>query len=214
MSQIGGCKDKPPNLHLCQIIFPTIQYVHVHREFSIIFDTCTLCMQVNVTGQVIYEAICPPSAGARVIRGARSHCPVSDRQFQVAGAGHVDFSHVRDQVRTILEDTIVVGFDIANDLKVLGISLPPQKVRDIQKYFDAEGCSRPEVSDTGLPALDGQHPKHSLKNLVRYLVPDAVKGCRSFQEGPHSALEDARATMTLYLLHRAYIERRKMEELS
>ena len=137
------------------------------------------------------------------------------RQFQVACAGHVDFSHVQDH---ILEDTIVVGFDIANDpegvLKVLGVSLPPQKVRNVQKYFNAEGCSRPEVSDTGLPALDGQHPKHSLKNLVRYLVPDAVKGCRSFEEGPHSALEDARATMTLYLLHRAYIERRKMEELS
>ena len=172
-------------------------------------------LQVNVAGQVIYEAICLPPAGARVIPGkARSHCPVSDRQFLVADAGQVDFTLVQDQVRTVLEDTIVVGFDITNDLKVLGISLSPQKVRDIQKYFDVEGCSRPEVSDTGLPTLDGQHPKHSLKNLVRYLVPDAVKGCRSFQEGPHSALEDSRATMTLYLLHRAYIERRKEEELS
>ena len=103
-------------------------------------------MQVNVTGQVIYEAICPPPAGASVICGARSHCPVSDRQFQVAGAGHVDFSLVQDHVRTVLKDTIVVGFDIANDLKVLGISLPSQKVRDIQKYFDAEGCSWPEVT--------------------------------------------------------------------
>ena len=130
----------------------------------------------------------------------------------MAGAVQVEFTLVRDQVRTVLEDTIVVGFDITNDQKVLGISLPPQKVRDIQKYFDAEGCSRPKVSDTGLPALDGQHPKHSLKNLVRYLVPDAVKGCRSFQEGPHHVLEDARATMTLCLLHRAYIERK--EEVS
>ena len=138
---------------------------------------------------------------------------MSDRQFQVAGAGQVNFILVWDQVRTVLEDTIVVGFDIANDQKVLGISLPPQKVRNIHKYFDAERCSRPEVSDMCLPALDNQHPKHSLKNLVRYLVPVAVKGCRSFQEGPHSALENAMATMTLYLLHRAYIERRK-EELS
>ena len=86
-------------------------------------------LQVNVAGQVLYEAIYPPPAGARVIPGkARSHCPVSDRQFQVAGAGQVNFILVWDQVRTVLEDTIVVGFDIANDLKVLGISLPPQKV--------------------------------------------------------------------------------------
>ena len=56
----------------------------------------------------------------------------------MAGAGQVDFTLVQDQVRTVLEDTIVVGFDIADNLKVLGIFLPPQKVMDIQKYFDAE----------------------------------------------------------------------------
>ena len=47
----------------------------------------------------------------------------------------------------------------------------------------------------------------ALKNLVHHLVP-ADMG-RSFQKGPHSALEDAMATMILYLRHRAYIEKRK-----
>ena len=102
----------------------------------------------------------------------------------------LDMWTLRDQVRTVLQDTIVVGFDIANDLKVLGISLPPQKVQDIQKYFNAEGCSQPDVRDKCLPALDGQQPKHSLKNLVDSLL--LPKERRSFQDGPHSALEDAR----------------------
>ena len=53
------------------------------------------------------------------------------------------------------------------------------------------------MSGTGLPALNSQHPKHSLKKLVHYLALDAVKGSHVFQEGPHSALEDARATMTV-----------------
>ena len=50
------------------------------------------------------------------------------RQFQVACAEQVDLTLVQDQVRTVLEDTIV-GFDIANDLKVMGISLPPEKLK-------------------------------------------------------------------------------------
>ena len=45
-------------------------------------------LQVNVADQIIYEAVCPPPAGTRVTPGKpRSHCPVSDRQFLVAGAG-------------------------------------------------------------------------------------------------------------------------------
>ena len=123
-----------------------IQDVHVHWEFGEKFDTCMLC----IAGQRCWPSylrghmphlLVPESS--LVKRKAIALCQTC-RQFLVAGAGQVDFSHVRDQVRTILEDTIVVGFAIANNQKVLGISLPPQKVRDIQKYFDAEGCSRPK----------------------------------------------------------------------
>ena len=55
----------------------------------------------------------------------------------MAGAEQVDFILVQDQdkVRTLLEDTIVVSFDIANDLKVLDITLPPERVRDVQRHL-------------------------------------------------------------------------------
>ena len=73
----------------------------------------------------------------------------------------LDFTLVQDHVRTVLEGTIVVGFDITNDLKVLGISLTPEKVWDIQKYFDAERCSQLDLREKkkGLLALDRQHTK-------------------------------------------------------
>ena len=118
----------------------------------------------------------------------------------MAGAEEVDFTLVQDQVRTLLKDTIVVGFDVANDLKVLGITLPPERVRDVQRHFDAKRCSEPDLSDRGLPTLDGQHPKHSLKNLAQCLLR------RSIQKGPHTAVEDAMATMDLYLWDRGRIE--------
>ena len=75
--------------------------------------------------------------------------------------------------------------------------------REGKGHFDDEGCSQPDVRGKGLPALDGQRPKHSMKNLVGSLLPAEER--RFFQDGLHSALEDSRATMTLYLWHRAYI---------
>ena len=99
----------------------------------------------------------------------RSHCPVSDRQFQVAGGEQVNFKLVQDRMRTVLKDTIVVGFDIANTLKMLGISLPPEDIRDAQKHFDAERCSELDLRGKGLCALDGQRPKHSLRQSVYWV---------------------------------------------
>ena len=58
----------------------------------------------------------------------------------------------------------------------------------------------------GLPAQDGQCPKHSLRNLAQCVLG------RSIQEGPHSALVDARATMDLYLWDRRTIK--MMKEMS
>ena len=162
-----------------------------------------IIFQVDVVGRVVYEAICSVPEDAKIVPGLpRSYCPISERQFKVAAA---TVESVQQQVGTILEDMIIVGFDIANDLKVLGIDPPPEKVRDVQQYFDAERCSQPDLRDRGLPALDCQRPKHSLKNLARCVLG------RSIQEGPHSALVDARATMDLYLWDRQTIEQRKKE---
>ena len=149
----------------------------------------------------MFEAICAPPLDARPVGGqARKHCPISEHQFQVAAAEQVSIESVQEQVRTLLMGRVVVGFAINNDLKVLGISRDDLTVRDVQLHFDAVRCSEPDLSGSELPKLDDSRRVHSLKNLVRCVLG------RSIQEGPHSALVNARATMDLYMGERARIE--------
>ena len=150
----------------------------------------------------MFEAICPPPTNARVIEGeARSKCSISEHQFQVAAAQQVSTELVQQQVRALLENRIVVGFNTSNHLRALGISLPSAMVRDIQQRFNARRCSEPDLSGSDLPALiEDTNPVHSLQSLAQCILG------RSVQEGPHNVLVDARATMDLYLRERGRIE--------
>ena len=82
----------------------------------------------------------------------------------------------------------------------LGISYHQRRWGTSKCTFNAQRCSEPDLSGLGLPALDGQCRVHSLSNLT-----ECVLGM-SIQEGPYSALVDARATMSLYLWDRRRIE--------
>ena len=125
---------------------------------------------------MVYEAICAPPADAKVLMSSRSFCPISEHQFQVAAAEQVSIESVLEQVKALLEDRIVVGFAIANDLEVLGISLPPEKVRDLQVHFNAQRCYEPDLSGCGLPILKGQGTVHSLKNLAECVLGHVYTG--------------------------------------
>ena len=163
---------------------------------------CANTFQVDVLNRVVFEAICSPPAGAKIVGGrAREHCPISDHQFMVAAAEQVSIESVQEQVRALLDGRIVVGFDTSNNLKVLSISLPPEMVRDIQLHFNAQQYSELDLSGTELLKLNDAHRVHSLRNLVK-----CVLNKTGFQEGPHSALADTRATMELYLWDRGRIE--------
>ena len=120
----------------------------------------------------------------------------------MAAAEQVSIESVQERVRSLLVGRIVVGFAIDNDLKVLGISRGDLTVRDIQLHFDAERCSEPDLRSSELPALDDRRRVHNLKNLAKCVLGQSI------QEGPHSALVDARATMELYLRERGRIERK------
>ena len=87
--------------------------------------------------RVVFEAICAPPSDARMIKGCRPFCPISDHQFQVAAAEQISIESVREQVKPLLEDKIVVGFAMEGDLQVLGITLPAEKKRDLQVHFNA-----------------------------------------------------------------------------
>lgn len=160
---------------------------------------CVNTFQVDVNCQVVFEAICFPLADTKIV--GVEHCPISEHQFMVAAAEQVSIESVQEQVRALLDGRIVVGFSISNELKVLGISLPPEMVRDIQLHFNAQRCSEPDLSGIGLPMLNDARRVHDLRNLVECVLKD-----NSFQKGPHNALVDAQATMKLYLWDRGRIE--------
>ena len=151
-------------------------------------------------GRVVFEAICAPPPDHEINWHSREWCPISDVQFRVAAAAQISVESVQEQVKSLLEDRIVVGFALEGDLKVLGISLPPEKTRDIQKHFNAKRCSESDLVGRGLPELHSGRPVHSLRNLAGCILG------RPIQEGAHSALVDAQATMDLYIYDRAHIE--------
>ena len=150
---------------------------------------------------VMFESICAPLDDAKVIRGCRQYCPGSDHHFWAAAAEQMSIESVREQVKPLLEDRIVVGFAMKGDLQVLGITLPTETKRDIQLHFNAKWCSESDLVGRGLPELNSNRQVHSMKNLAHCVLG------RSIQEGAHSALVDAQATMELYLWDRGRIER-------
>ncbi|KAH8087868.1 ribonuclease H-like domain-containing protein [Cristinia sonorae] len=92
------------------------------------------------------------------------------------------FAEVQQKVADLIKDRILVGHAIHNDLKVLLLSHPRHLVRDTQVY-----AGKHKVMKSRRPAL---------RMLVKQELGVAI------QEGEHSSVTDARATMAVYRLHR------------
>lgn len=92
----------------------------------------------------------------------------------------LDFETVQKEVANLIEGRIVIGHAIHNDFSVLKLSHPPEMTRDTSKYFKY--------------LFQGKTP--SLKKLCETLL--GVK----IQKGEHNSVQDAQATMKLYVLER------------
>ena len=124
--------------------------------------------------------------------------PVSKRTAVVAGHSGHTIKAVQAEVCQFLANKVVVGWDVAKDFELLEFELAPGQVLDIQKHFTYERCL-----ELGLGAhYPLSQPKGTYYSLR--LVAEHVLG-QSIQSGPHNAVEDAQATMALYLRDRAYI---------
>ncbi|ORZ13697.1 ribonuclease H-like domain-containing protein [Absidia repens] len=88
------------------------------------------------------------------------------------------FKEAQRQIADIIQDTILIGHAVHNDLKVLMLRHPKLLIRDTSKY-------KP-FRDT----VDGRTP--GLKKLVNSILNISI------QSGSHSSVEDARFTMSLY----------------
>ncbi|KAM6984654.1 RNA exonuclease 4 [Aplochiton taeniatus] len=97
-----------------------------------------------------------------------------------------DVKRVQREVADILNGRILVGHAIHNDLKILLLDHPKKKVRDTQKYKPFRR------------AVKSARP--SLKLLCRNILNVKV------QQGEHSSVQDAQATMRLYTMVKKHWE--------
>ncbi|KAI0262565.1 ribonuclease H-like domain-containing protein [Gloeopeniophorella convolvens] len=97
------------------------------------------------------------------------------------------FEEVQSTVAELIKDRVIVGHAIQNDLKALMLSHPRAQIRDTQLLAHKHGQSR-----SSRPAL---------RNLVREMLGAQI------QEGEHSSVTDARATIAVYRLHRKQWEK-------
>ncbi|WWC88026.1 uncharacterized protein L201_002929 [Kwoniella dendrophila CBS 6074] len=101
--------------------------------------------------------------------------------------GAPNFEQVQKQVADLCKDRIVIGHAVDNDLKVLLLSHPSPLIRDTQKCKQLREKAK------------NKHP--GLKKLSEMEL-----GIR-IQQGSHSSVTDARATMGLYRLHKVEWEK-------
>ena len=98
-----------------------------------------------------------------------------------------DFKDVQKEVSDIMNGRVLVGHSIKNDLKVLFLTHPKRMIRDTSLYKPFRA------------AFNGKTP--SLKNLSARFLGVSV------QEGEHSSVQDAQATMRLYTMFKKDWER-------
>merc|ERR1712156_62215 len=131
---------------------------------------------VNQFGHCVYDKFVKPTD------------KVTDYRTKVSGIrpqdikNGEDFKKVQQEIADMLKGRILVGHSIKHDLKVLFLDHPKKFIRDTSSY-------KPFRASFG-----GKTP--SLKNLTSRMLGVAV------QEGEHSSVQDAQATMRLYTMFR------------
>ncbi|XP_026171321.1 RNA exonuclease 4 [Mastacembelus armatus] len=131
---------------------------------------------VNHYGKCIYDKFVKPTEKVTDYRTAVSGVRPEDIE------NGEDVRTVQREVAEILQGRTVVGHAIHNDLKILLLDHPKKKIRDTQKYKPFK-----KTVKSGRP---------SLKVLCREILNVKV------QQGEHSSVQDAQATMRLYTLVR------------
>ncbi|XP_061562230.1 RNA exonuclease 4 [Phycodurus eques] len=129
---------------------------------------------VNQFGKCVYDKFVKPSEKVTDYRTA-----VSGIRPQDIKDGE-NIATVRTEVAEILKGRIVVGHALQNDFKILLLDHPKKKIRDTQKYKPFR-----KTVKTNRP---------SLKLLCKEILNVNV------QQGEHSSVQDAQATMRLYTL--------------
>jgi RNA exonuclease 4 len=139
---------------------------------------------VDDTGAVLMDEYVKPTERVTDYRTRWSGIRAKD----LVGAS--PFQEIRQRVANMTRGKVLVGHAIDNDLKILQLPHPPALTRDTSMYTPL----RQELAARKGSYELGQAP--SLKALSEYVLG------RKIQHGEHCPVEDARATMMLYVRHR------------
>ncbi|XP_054624552.1 RNA exonuclease 4 isoform X2 [Dunckerocampus dactyliophorus] len=135
---------------------------------------------VNHYGKCLYDKYVKPTEEVTDYRTAVSGIRPEDIR------DGEDVTTVRKEVAEILKGRIVVGHALHNDLKILLLDHPKKKIRDTQKYKPFR-----KIVMSNRPAL---------RVLCERILNVKV------QQGEHSSVQDAQATMRLYTMVRKHWE--------
>lgn len=136
---------------------------------------------VNFHNIVIYDKFVKPVERVTDWRTWVSGVKPSDMHYAIP------FKQAQKEVADLLNDRILVGHSIQGDLKVLQLSHPKFKIRDTASFPKYRESSK------------GKAP--ALKKIAKEFLNIDI------QTGQHSSIEDAKATMSLYKLHKAEFEK-------
>ncbi|GFR95900.1 RNA exonuclease 4 [Elysia marginata] len=136
---------------------------------------------VNHFGVCLYDKFVLPR---EEVTDYRTHVSGVTRENLKTGE---EFTKVQKEVSDIIRGKVLIGHALHNDLKVLFLTHPHKMIRDTSKYKPFRQLFK------------GGNP--SLKKLA-----DKVLGV-SVQEGQHSSVQDAQATMRLYTMYRQQWEK-------
>ncbi|CAB3382008.1 Hypothetical predicted protein [Cloeon dipterum] len=140
---------------------------------------------VNKYNEVLYDTFVKPREQVTDYRTQYSGVRESDLQ------NGVEFLEAQKKVASLIDNKTLVGHDVKNDLKVLFLGHPRNKIRDTVKYK---------------PFKQLKSGKPSLKFLAEKIL--GVK----IQTGEHNSVEDAKAAMSLYMMHQKAWERLRKEK--
>ncbi|EPY53607.1 exoribonuclease Rex4 [Schizosaccharomyces cryophilus OY26] len=151
------------------------KYIAMDCEMVGVADDMSVLARVSIVnyhGRVVYDTYVRPKER------------VTDWRTWVSGVKSFHmrdappFEKVQKEVADVLENRVLVGHAIQNDLKVLLLSHPRRLIRDTSRFSGFRKLAK------------GKTP--SLKKLAQQVLG------RDIQSAQHSSVQDAQATMDLY----------------
>ena len=137
---------------------------------------------VDYENAIVLDTFVQPPTGAEIVDYRTRYSGLSPALI----ASGRPFEQVREEVERLIRGRVLIGHAIGNEFAALQLRHPRRLVRDTQ-------LGKAYKQLTG-----GKHP--GLKKCAKLALGLEI------QVGPHDSVEDARATMLLYKLHRAEID--------